>query len=209
MNGFLVQSFTFRGTSSHAGAHPHRGRNTQNAAALFLQACAFLRETFDESQHVRIHPVMRPAEGPSVNLIPDYTFVETYVRAASPGSIEETRGKLRAAAEGCAKALGVECTVETSDGYAPFEADPRLHSLARSIAGEHGVLFIEEPFSAASSDMGDVSRVKPSIIIGLPGTNGLFHNPAFRVTDEEAAYVFSSRFVADYLEALVRTPHRA
>ena len=203
MSGFLVQTFTFRGTAAHAGAQPHRGRNTQNAAVLFLQACALLRETFDESAHIRIHPVMRPAEGQSVNLIPDYTFVETFVRASTYGAIEETASKLESAAAGCAKALGVTCSVNRSAGYDPFEADPRLHALVRAQAEQREVPFIEETFSAASSDMGDVSRVKPSIIIGLPGSNGLFHNPGFRILDEETAYVFSSEFLADFLVSLV------
>jgi len=205
MNGFIVQTFTFRGRAAHAGAQPHRGRNAQNAAALFLQACAFLRETFQEEHHVRIHPVLRPAEGQSVNLVPDYTFVETYVRAVSEGAIEETAQKLEAAALGSAEALGVSCTVERKEGYAPFSVDSRLHASAGEMCKAVGLPFIEEPFSSASSDMGDVSRVRPSIIIGLPGTNGFFHNPDFRVTDEDAAYVFSSRFLADYLETLVRT----
>ena len=203
MSGFLVQTFTFRGTAAHAGAQPHLGRNTQNAAALFLQACAFLRETFDESMHIRIHPVMRPAEGQSVNLIPDYTFVETYVRASAFEAVEETASKLEAAAAGCAGALDVTCSVSRSAGYAPFGADPRLHNLARSKSEALGVYFVEEDFSSASSDMGDVSLVKPSIIIGLPGSNGLFHNPGFRILDEEDAYVFSSEFLADYLVSLV------
>jgi metal-dependent amidase/aminoacylase/carboxypeptidase family protein len=59
MNGFEVLHWTFRGVAAHAGAHPHRGRNAQNAGALFLQACAFLRESFPEDRHVRIHPVLR------------------------------------------------------------------------------------------------------------------------------------------------------
>lgn len=203
MNGFSVQTFTFRGTSAHAGAQPYRGRNAQNAAALFLQACAFLRETFQEDRHIRIHPVMRLAEGQSVNLIPDYAFVETYVRASSSDDVDETAGKLEAAASGCAQALGVECTAERSAGYAPFIVDPALHGLAARRAEKEGVPFVEEPFSAASSDMGDISRVKPAIIIGLPGSNGRFHNPGFRVIDEEAAYVFSSGFIADYLADLI------
>lgn len=202
MNGFLVMRFVFRGTAAHAGAQPHRGRNAQNAAALFLQACAFLRETFDEERHIRIHPVMKLAEGQSVNLIPDYAFVETYVRAAAAASIEETVVKLEAAAAGCAEALGVTCDTERSDGYDPFVVDGRLHDLAARGAESAGVPFIDEAFSAASSDMGNISQVLPAVILGLPGSNGRFHNPDFRVVDEEAAYVFSSEFLAEYLTVL-------
>ena len=84
MNGFEVLRWSFRGASAHAGAHPHRGRNAQNAAVLFLQARAFLRESFPEDRHVRIHPVLRLPPDQPVNLIPETAAVETYVRAVDP-----------------------------------------------------------------------------------------------------------------------------
>ena len=50
--------------------------------------------------------------------------------------------------------------------------------------------------------MGDVSQAVPSVMLGLPGVNGLFHNPLFRVTDEEAAYLLPSAVLARFLETL-------
>ena len=202
MNGFDRLAVEFTGKASHAGAHPHRGRNAQNAASLFLQACAFLRESFDEEDHVRIHPILRLLPDQSVNLIPEKAFVETYVRGVRPGAVKETAEKLSAAAAGCAKALGVEAAVSVTPGYAPFHAAPLLHELTRTTAEEAGLGFVDEGFSAASSDMGDVSAVVPSVIVGLPGSNGMFHNRGFSVTDERAAYLLSSRFVARCLERL-------
>lgn len=204
MNGFVVRRFVFHGLSAHAGAQPHRGKNAQNAAVLFLQACAFLRESFYEEDHVRIHPVLFPAEGQSVNLIPDYARVETYVRAVTPQAVRQTALKLEDAAQGCASALGIQCSCDRIEGYQPFVVDQDLHDLASLQAEDLGVPFVDEAFSAASSDMGDLSQVKPAIILGLPGSNGLFHNPDFSVTDEETAYVFSSEVLAEYLAALVR-----
>jgi amidohydrolase len=203
MNGFEVLRWSFRGAAAHAGAHPHRGRNAQNAAVLFLQACAFLRESFPEDRHVRIHPVLRlPPEQP-VNLIPEAAAVETYVRAVDPQTVEATARRLQAAAAGCAAAIGVEVGAERLHGYAPFRADPRLHALLRECVEARAWSFVEEPFSAASSDMGDVSQLKPAIIIGLPGTNGLLHEAGFRVTDEREAYVHSGELLADYLQRLL------
>jgi amidohydrolase len=206
MNGFEVRRWSFLGASAHAGAHPHRGRNAQNAGALFLQACAFLRETFPEDRHVRIHPVLRLPPGQAVNLIPEAALVETYVRAVDPETVQDTARRLQAAAEGCAAAIGVELHTEVLRGYAPFRADARLQSLLRETVEARGLSFVEEPFSAASSDMGDVSRQKPSIIIGLPGTNGRLHEPEFRVTDERAAYAQSAELLADYLRRLASLP---
>jgi amidohydrolase len=204
MGGFEVMRITFTGKSSHAGAHPHKGINAQNAAALFLHACAFLRESFDESAHIRIHPVLTLPVGQSVNIIPGSASVETYVRAASPEAISLTAGKLSAAAEGCARAIGASTNVSVTRGYAPFTADREMHQLLKSTAEEMGIPFIEEDYSAASSDMGDVSQAIPSVMLGLPGVNGLFHNPLFRVTDETAAYVLPAAVLARYLETLVQ-----
>jgi amidohydrolase len=206
MNGFEVRRWSFLGAAAHAGAHPHRGRNAQNAGALFLQACAFLRETFPEDRHVRIHPILRLPAGQSVNLIPETAQVETYVRAVDPETVEDTARRLDAAAEGCAAAIGVELRTQLLRGYAPFRADPGLHALLRETVEARAWRFVEEPFSAASSDMGDVSQQKPSIIIGLPGTNGLLHEPKFRVTDERAAYVQPAELLADYLLRLLSRP---
>ena len=200
MSGFEVLHITFRGTASHAGAAPQLGVNAQNAAVLFLQACAFLRESFDEEKHVRIHPVVRLAENQSVNLIPDYAFVETYVRGADTETVDKTLHKLENAARGCARAIGADVTVEIISGYAPFKADMHLHTLLKETAQEAGVPFIDEAYSSASSDAGNVSQLKPTIMLGLPGANGKFHNPAFRITDEEAAYVFPVSFLVQYLK---------
>jgi amidohydrolase len=203
MNGFEVLRWTFRGAAAHAGAHPHRGRNAQNAGALFLQACAFLRESFPEDRHVRIHPVLRLPPGQPVNLIPETASAETYVRAVDPETVADIARRLQAAAAGCAAAIGVELESERLQGYAPFRADPRLHALLRETAEARGWRFVEEPFSAASSDMGDVSQVKPAIIVGLAGTNGLLHEGGFRVTDERQAYVLGAELLADYLQRLL------
>ena len=206
MNGFEVLRWSFRGASAHAGAHPHRGRNAQNAAVLFLQARAFLRESFPEDRHVRIHPVLRLPPDQPVNLIPETAAVETYVRAVDPETVEGTARRLEAAAAGCSTAIGVEVGAERLSGYAPFRADPRLHALLRQTVEARGLRFVEEPFSAASSDMGDVSQLKPAIIVGLPGTNGLLHEGGFRVTGEREAYVLPAELLADYLPRLLAEP---
>lgn len=206
MGGFEVLRFTFTGKAAHAGAHPHKGINAQNAASLFLQASAFLRESFHETDHIRIHPLLTLPQGQSVNIIPDTAFVETYVRAANPEAIAATTAKLKAAAAGCAASIGAVATTVTIQGYAPFIADLKLHARLRETVESLDIPFIEEEYSAASSDMGDVSQAIPSIMLGLPGVNGLFHNPGFRVTDEKAAFILPSVVLARYLEDLLRKP---
>ncbi len=74
-----------------------------------------------------------------------------------------------------------------------------------ALISEMDVEFIEEQYSSASSDVGNISQMKPTVMPGLPGVNGKFHNPDFRVTDEEAAYVFPSEFLTGYIRKTVDT----
>ncbi len=204
MNGFDELRVRFAGEAAHAGAHPHRGRNAQNAASLFLQACAFLRETFPDDEHVRIHPVLRLPPDQPVSFVPDDVSAETYVRAATPDAVDRVAKQLESAAHGCGSALGVDITVERRPGYKPLATDRRLHEIARATAERLGVQFEEEGFSAASTDVGDISQVIPAIIIGLPGTNAQFHHPAFSVVDEHLAFEFPPTFLADYLFTVLK-----
>ncbi len=203
MAGFEVMHFSFHGRSSHAGAAPHLGINAQNAASLFLQACAFLRESFDEDKHIKIHPVLRLDNNQSVNLIPEQVLVETYVRAADTDAVDVVVKQLSEAASGCAGAIGAKVDISVHQGYAPFKADLTLHGLIKETADDLNIEFIEEQYSSASSDVGNISQIKPTVMLGLPGVNGKFHNPDFRVTDEEAAYVFPSEFLVKYLKKVV------
>lgn len=199
MAGFEVMEFSFLGKAAHAGAAPHLGINAQNAASLFLQACAYLREGFNEDKHIRIHPILKLDSNQSVNLIPDHATVETYVRAADLQSVNLVVKQLEDAAKGCASAIGANVDVKIQEGYKPFKADLTLHSLIRKTAAELNIEFIEEQYSSASSDVGNISQIRPTVMLGLPGVNGKFHNPDFKVTDEEAAYVFPSQFLLHYL----------
>ncbi|MDA3938131.1 MAG: amidohydrolase [Spirochaetia bacterium] len=199
MSGFTVMNFSFIGKASHAGAAPHLGLNAQNAASLFLQACAFLRESFKEQKHIRIHPILKLDSNQSVNLIPEHVTVETYVRAADLESVNKVVKQLEKASKGCASAIGAKVEVSILDGYQPFKADLPLHKLIKETAKNMNIEFIEEQYSSASSDVGNISQMKPTVMLGLPGANGKFHNPDFRITDEEAAYIFPSEFLVKYI----------
>ncbi len=203
MAGFKVMKFSFKGRASHAGAAPHLGINAQNAASLFLQACAFLRESFNEEEHIRIHPILKLDSNQSVNLIPEHVIVETYVRAADKDTVDEVVRQLSSAAFGCAGSIGAEVDIFINEGYEPFKEDLNLHKLVKETAEYLNIEFIEEKYSSASSDVGNISQKKPTIMLGLPGANGKFHNPDFRIIDEEAAYVFPSQFLAEYLKRVV------
>ena len=200
MNGFDELKLTFHGVSAHAGAAPHKGRNAQNAASLFLQAAAFLRERFQEEEHIRIHPVLRLPPDQPVSFVPDTAVVESYVRGATPEAVERTAGELIDAAQGCAKAIGVTVEINLQPGYQPLETNNLLHELVGNTARDLGIDFEDEEFGAASTDVGDISQQIPAVIVGLPGTNGRFHRPDFQTVDESLAFDFPPEFLVAYLQ---------
>lgn len=83
-----------------------------------------------------------------------------------------------------------------AEEYIDFD---KREKLIKETADDLNIEFIEEQYSSASSDVGNISQIKPTVMLGLPGVNGKFHNPDFRVTNETAAYVFPSQFLVEYI----------
>ena len=78
MNGCIAKNIRYKGKSAHAGGAPHMGVNAEYAAMLGLQACNDLRETFQEKDTIRFHPILMGANC-AVNIIPDEMKIESYV----------------------------------------------------------------------------------------------------------------------------------
>ena len=57
-NGFIGKRIQFIGRESHAGAAPDKGVNALNAAVLAMNNIHAQRETFPESERVRVHPII-------------------------------------------------------------------------------------------------------------------------------------------------------
>ena len=104
-NGCMAKTIRFKGKSSHAGGAPHRGINAQYAAMLGLQACNDLRETFQDQDHIRFHPIMMGVNC-AVNIIPDEMKVESYVRGRTLDAIMAANRRINRALAGAALALG-------------------------------------------------------------------------------------------------------
>ncbi|MBQ5760150.1 MAG: amidohydrolase, partial [Clostridia bacterium] len=105
MNGCMAKTIKFKGKSSHAGGAPHLGVNAQYAAMLGLQACNDLRETFQEKDTVRFHPIMMGVNV-AVNIIPDEMKIESYVRGGSIEAMKRENKKINRALTGAALAMG-------------------------------------------------------------------------------------------------------
>ena len=81
-NGFVAKMIRFVGKAAHAGGAPHRGVNALNAAQVALNAINAQRETFQDHDAIRIHPIITKG-GDLVNVVPAEVCMETYVRRQS------------------------------------------------------------------------------------------------------------------------------
>lgn len=202
-NGFIGKMIRFRGREAHAGGAPHLGVNALNAAVVALVALNAQRETLQESEAIRIHPIITKG-GDLVNVVPADVRLETYVRGRTLEGIFDADAKLERAMRGGALAIGAEVEIETLPGYLPQRPELAIPAVLdlldanAALAVGAGRVMRGNPaaFTAASSDFGDVSHIMPAARITTGGVDGPGHSKDFRVVDEYAAYVVPAKVFA-------------
>ena len=206
-NGCMAKTIRFKGKSSHAGGAPHRGINAQYAAMLGLQACNDLRETFQDQDHIRFHPIMMGVNC-AVNIIPDEMKIESYVRGKTIEAIKRENKKVNRALTGAALALGAGVELCDRPGYSPEYHDPAFMKLVEQcccdLVGTDRVAFDYNSWSTGSSDFGDVTCVMPGVQFNASGASGTGHGIDYFITDPNRLCVNSAKaqlFVTDALLA--------
>ncbi|MBQ2326782.1 MAG: amidohydrolase [Clostridia bacterium] len=204
-NGCMAKTIKFKGKSSHAGGAPHLGVNAQYAAMLGLQAVNDLRETFQEKDTIRFHPIMMGVNV-AVNIIPDEMKIESYVRGKSLEAIKRENKKVNRALTGAALALGAGVELCDRPGYAPEYHDPAYMKLVeqccKDLVGEDRVAFDYNAWSTGSSDFGDLTCVMPGVQFNASGATGTGHGINYYITDANRLCVNSAKaqlFVTDAL----------
>ena len=204
-NGCVAKTFRFKGKSSHAGGAPHAGINAEYAAALSLQACNALRETFRDSDSVRYHPIMKGVNC-AVNIIPDEMCMESYVRANNMTAIKRENKKINRALAGAALAMGAGVEISDRPGYSPEVHDVPFMQLVEKccadLVGGERVAFQYHHRTTGSSDFGDITCVMPGIQYYSGGAVGTGHGIDYYVTDPYRFCVLSAKsqlFVAEAL----------
>ncbi|MCC8194086.1 MAG: amidohydrolase [Deltaproteobacteria bacterium] len=199
VSGFIGKTAVFKGKAAHAAAAPHEGINALNAAALGLSALGMIRETFQEKDYIRVHPVMRSGGG-AVNVVPQEAVLDMMVRAKTMAAIQEASGKVDRAFRGAASAVGAEVSIRDAQGYMPVierAADPVLYEAAAILGDGVSVKGITEGIqNAASTDAGDLTHIMPVLNFTFGGCEGALHSRDFRVTDEELFYVTPAKLLA-------------
>ena len=205
--GFLAKKAVFLGTASHSGAAPHLGRNALHGAVLAQNALAFLKDRFPASAGLQLHPVITEGGG-TVNIIPDRTVMETYIRANDNATLFAAEGQVEQCIRHCAAALGLGCETETTPGYLPLRQSAEMNEMVL----ENMLLFCEEDqilrnvVSGASGDIGDLGFLLPAVQMGFSGIQGQFHNDNFTIADKENCYIRTAKVLAGTLFDLLQKP---
>lgn len=203
--GFMAKKAVFVGRAAHSGAAPHLGRNTLHGASLAMNAISFLKDQFPPEKGLRVNPVLTECGG-SVNVIPDRTVLETYVRANDNETLFEACRRVDGCLEHCAKALELECLITNTGGYLPLKQSEKLNKSVR----KNMLIFcdpeeiVENPTSGASGDVGDLSFLIPTIQFGFSGIKGRFHDDTFEVWDYENCYLTAAKIMLGTIYDLMK-----
>ena len=206
-NGCMAKTIRFKGKSAHAGGAPHLGINAQYAAMLGLQACNDLRETLQEKDTVRFHPIMMGVNC-AVNIIPDEMKIESYVRGRTLEAMKRENKKFNRALTGAALAMGAGVELCDRPGYSPEVHDKNFMELVEQcccdLVGKERVAFDYQAWSTGSSDFGDLTCVMPGVQFFASGLTGVCHGIDFQVADVNRLCVNAAKaqlFVAEALLA--------
>lgn len=188
--GFKAKKAVFKGQASHSGAAPFFGRNTLHGAVLCENAISFLKDQFDPADGVKINPVITEPGG-SVNIIPDRTVLETYIRANSLDVLNYADERVNSCIKHCAEALELQYEIEDTIGYMPLSQSAELNKVIKSnmldICGEDDI--VKNVISGASGDVGDLGFIIPTVQFGFSGIDGIFHSDSFKIADKENCYI--------------------
>ncbi len=197
-NGFVMKRLIFHGKAAHAGSNPDRGIN---AISMMRGAMALLdaqRDTFRDEDHVRIHGYI-PEGGEAVNVVPDRAVFTLQVRAGSPEAIEDASGKVDRCVQAAAIAFGGAAEVRNLFGFMPLIAYDALDDIHERNIREWiapDAPFTRGIYRSASTDMGDVSMIMPSLHAYFRGFSGTAHTDDYLVCDPKQAYVDSAKMLA-------------
>ena len=193
--GCIAKWITYKGVAAHAGGSPWDGRNALYAASCGLNAINAIRETFQEKDIIRVHPIIT-AGGKMVNAIPETAVLESFVRGATFDAICDANKKVNRALCGSALSLGTNVEIVDIPGYAPLHDDPNLVKLsadAAKLAIPEYEYHISGNVSSGSTDMGDLCCVMPVVQPYAGGAEGRSHGNNYEIVDPVACCVGSAK----------------
>lgn len=198
-NGSLIKRVRFLGRSAHAGNEPWSAINASKALTLAITAVDAQRETFRDSDMVRISHLITHG-GEAVSAIPGYAGMEMMIRARTVEAMEDASRKVDRALRAGAVALGAEVEISTVTGYLPLVPDEPLVDVvdanSRDLLGNDRVLR-HGGHMGGSTDVGDLGRVMPVAHPFTAGGNDApMHSDSYFVSDHVLAAVNPAKFMA-------------
>ncbi len=195
MNGFVGKLVRYIGKEAHAGGAPHLGINALNAATLGLQAVAMQRETFQEKDQIRVHPIMTKG-GDLVNVVPADVRIETYIRGNNVEAIMDANAKVTRAFKAGGDAIGAKTIITDLPGYLPLEiceelTDVAYDNLIQLLPKE--TVLKGAPRSTGSTDAGDLAHLIPCVHSYFLGAEGVLHSENLEFVDKELSYVTAAK----------------
>lgn len=174
---------SFHGRAAHASAFPTEGVNAADAFTIAQVAIGLLRQQLPSTS--RVHGVVLEA-GTAPNSIAGSARGRWYVRAKDLEELERIEQRVRDCFEAGALATGCRLEMDLeSKPYASFAHVEELDSLYAANAERLGRVFRPEHpgarMASASTDMGNVSQVVPSLhpYVGLDCYPVLNHQAEF------------------------------
>lgn len=203
--GCMAKKVTYKGRAAHAGGSPWAGRNALYAATCGLNAVNAIRETFKESDIIRVHPIITNG-GAMVNAIPATTTLESYVRGSSFEGIVEANRKVNQALCGAALSIGTNVDITDFPGYAPLINDSQMMQVAKEAADmivPEANFYIDEAMGSGSTDMGDLCTIMPVVHPYAGGADGTGHGSDYYIVDPVAACVSGAKMQIAMLNILL------
>ena len=203
--GCIAKNIIYKGVAAHAGGAPHNGRNALYAATCGLNAINALRETFKDDEHIRVHPIITHG-GDMVNAIPERVQMESYIRGISFEAMDNANEKVNRALCGAALSLGTNIEIIDIPGYAPNKNYQALINVAKDaaeIALKGETFTVYDVYGTGSTDMGDLSRVMPTIHPNCKGAIGKSHGADYEICDPKSACVENAKWQLTMLALLL------
>ncbi|NLV74663.1 MAG: amidohydrolase [Chloroflexi bacterium] len=193
-NGCIAKVVRFIGKAAHAGGAPHDGVNALQAAHVAMAGINALRETFRDSDHIRVHPIITKG-GDLVNIVPADVHMEMYVRGASVNAMLKASRAVDRCLQAGALAASAAIEITSLAGYMPKVITPALDALYMQNAGDllGADALLGSEFGAGSTDIGDISMVMPAIEAVVGGCSGTGHGADFAIADDELAYIVPAK----------------
>ena len=160
--GVARVTFEWAGRAAHASVDPWEGANALDACVQTFNAVSMLRQQVRPD--CRIHGIVAEG-GAAANIIPERAVADFNVRGPSLDAMWALHRRVVTCAEAAAAATGTRLTVtQHRDVYEPLKRNQALQDV---FAGNLAAAGLAEgppaPDRVASSDIGNVSQVTPTI----------------------------------------------